>query len=175
MPTKRKNFWVLLTLLALTITGGRWLYRHAPQDLQCDMQRPEMTWHRPHHRHACTPQHDRHKKKRRRCGIATGVYTPGFNEFVRVDQEPQVLNRPLVEAEVPYPAFLLDAGIQGTATARILVDEHGNYQRHQLIHLSHPALRPLCDRQAALLEFTPAMRHGSTVRYWVNVPFSFPQ
>lgn len=171
MPTKTRNFWVLLTLFALLLTGTRWLSRQQPQEMRChSLKLIEVA---PYQQDCDRPAraYPYHKK---RCQSSRSIaYTPAFNEFVRVDREPRPLNQFAVKLKTGYPDYLRDAGVRGTATARILVGEHGQYLRHQVIHLSHPALHALCDRQAEQLEFTPAMRDGQPVRYWVNVPFTF--
>ncbi|MEO1449242.1 MAG: energy transducer TonB, partial [Bacteroidota bacterium] len=64
-------------------------------------------------------------------------------------------------------------GHDAAVVVRVLVDEHGNYLRHKVISSTHPELKRRSDAYASQLVFTPAIRDGRAMRYWVNVPFYY--
>jgi len=98
---------------------------------------------------------------------------PGINEFIYVDQEPAPQNLGELRKAIEYPAEAVEQEIQGTVVARILVNEEGQYVRHELVKDIHPLLSEAVEARLPDLRFTPAMLEGKPLMYWVNLPFPF--
>ena len=98
---------------------------------------------------------------------------PGINELVRVDQEPKPINEEAVKKLIGYPQIAIDAHIQGKVVFRVLVDQYGRIQKYQITNEVHPILSSAVEQHIEKMIFTPAMKDGMPVKYWVNVPFNF--
>lgn len=90
-----------------------------------------------------------------------------------VEIAPQALNYEEVREFVGYPEEARNAGIQGKVVLRVLVDEKGNYMRHEVVDSFHPLLRIPCEVFVPFMRFRPALRQGDLVSCWVTVPFEF--
>ncbi len=98
---------------------------------------------------------------------------PGIEENVEVDRGPGPLNMAEVQRAIGYPQEARDQGIEGMVVARILVDESGNYVRHEWAKAEPALLVEAVEQEIAQLEFTPAQKDGKPVWFWVNLPFNF--
>lgn len=98
---------------------------------------------------------------------------PGIHEYIHVDEEPIPVNLTEVLEKVGYPKEAIDAGVQGRAIVRILVDEEGNYVKHEFMKELHPAISSAINEHVESLTFTPALVNNTQVKYWMNVPFPF--
>lgn len=98
---------------------------------------------------------------------------PGIDEPIEVDNPPQPLNMREIQTEVGYPEQARAEGIEGMVVARILVDEEGNYERHEWVKGEPAILAQAVDEQIAQLSFKPAAKNGKPVKFWVNLPFNF--
>lgn len=98
---------------------------------------------------------------------------PDMNEFVFVDAEPIALNLDSVRSTIGYPDEAINAEAQGTVVARILVDTSGNYVKHEIVRIIHPALALAVATHIDDLRFTPAMSGGKPIMFWTNIPFPF--
>ncbi|WNJ18935.1 energy transducer TonB [Pontibacter sp. G13] len=168
MPDKRRNFWILLTLFALLFTGAKWLDGKQRQHKAKCLSYAS--------KYACAShlkKRAHHRDYKRKCRKRMAIHTPAIDEILYVQKEPIPLNKARIQRKIGYPTYLRDAGIEGAVVARILVDEHGNYLRHQVVSQSHPCLRRRCEKYLHQLQFTPALKDGRPIRYWVNVPFLF--
>ncbi len=99
--------------------------------------------------------------------------TPGINDFVVVDEEPQVLNLREVQEMIGYPAEAVNENIQGYVVVRTLVDEEGKYMQHKVLRSVSPILTSAVETHIHKLRFTPALVGGDVLKFWVNVPFNF--
>lgn len=98
---------------------------------------------------------------------------PDVNAFILGAEEPQPLNMDDVRRLIGYPAVARDANIQGQVVARVLVDKEGNYRKHVIVKTGHPILRDSVEQHLPKLKFTPAMKNGEAILFWVNIPFRF--
>ena len=101
------------------------------------------------------------------------IEEPEFNEFIFAEKEPEALNMEDIQRLIIYPQIARDAGIQGSVVVRILVDEQGRYVKHRVINNPHPILTKAVERELEKLVFSPAIRDGKPMRFWVNIPFNF--
>jgi hypothetical protein len=90
-----------------------------------------------------------------------------------VDQRPQPINYQQVKGWIGYPETAYKSGIQGDVILRILVDERGEYQRHEVVDSFHPLLRIPCEVFTQLMVFKPAMIDGEAVACWAEVAYHF--
>lgn len=149
MPAKKRNFWILLTLLAVILAGARWL-----EFSQLNCQRSH-----------CVST-----------SVDTRTSMPHIDAPADVDREPIAKNIPQVKRGIlySYPCSVRRAGVEGSIVARVLVDEHGEYLRHRVISRTHCGLAHRCERYLSQLEFIPAVRDHHQVAAWTNVELSFP-
>ena len=180
MSSNRRNFWILLTIIAITVGAVRLLQT---QQSNCSVEQEIKR---------CHQQKRKKRKKRKHCDRST-VYQykvtphrscqsrllsqrgqmPSINDFVFVDREAQPLNLDYIRARISYPKIARDASISGTVVMRILVDERGNYMTHKVIAKAHPILSASAEKHVQDIQFSPAIRDGKPVKFWVNVPISF--
>lgn len=107
---------------------------------------------------------------------AMNTFAEGFppvNAFIAADKEPQPLNLQEIKQAIGYPRIARDAGIEGNVVVRVLVDKDGKYLRHQVLNGVHPLLHQVVEQHLNKLKFTPALKNGAPMRFWVNIPFSF--
>ena len=86
---------------------------------------------------------------------------------------PVALNMNEVMQKVVYPPSLREMRMEGKASYRVLVDEDGNYVKHELIRASHPLFDQQCAAQLPALKFKPGKIGPHKVKVWVTVPFKF--
>lgn len=89
---------------------------------------------------------------------------------------PQITNRSeVVEAlEREYPPLLREAGIGGTATVWVFIDENGRVQETRIQESSgDPQLDEAALRVAEIMRFSPALNDGERVPVWVAFPITF--
>jgi len=85
-----------------------------------------------------------------------------------LDSEPE----PVTLAQAKYPAFALDAGIEGTVVLDVLVDETGHLSN---IKVAHPVtgLDQAAVDAAKRSVFKPAMKDGRPVPAWMKMSVTF--
>lgn len=167
MPDKRRNFWILLTIIAIVFAGTKWL--ESKQRTKCSISVAPTAAHSYNVKKKCRKKRER---KRRHCH-SSYTSTPSIDQFIHVQQEPIPTNIDLIRRKIGYPQIAKDAGIEGSVIIRVLVDERGNYQAHKVISQSHPFLGKNCERHIADLTFSPAIKNHRPIKYWVNIPFGF--
>lgn len=107
------------------------------------------------------------------CGALAAQRTPGPDEFVLLDKEPDPLNYPKVASMVEYPKAAYKYLIEGKVLARILVDTSGHYRKHVILKSPHPALEEAVALRLPNLQFKPAEYAGQKRTAWVTLPFEF--
>ncbi len=98
---------------------------------------------------------------------------PDIRTFVSVEEEPKPVNIRDIQKEIGYPQIARDAGIQGNVVARVLVGTEGEYLKHKIIASAHPILMRAVEKHLHKIKFTPAVKEGKQIWFWVNVPFRF--
>ncbi|RMG20559.1 MAG: hypothetical protein D6730_19685 [Bacteroidetes bacterium] len=100
---------------------------------------------------------------------------PGINEFVHVTHKPKRLNYEQICKDIGYPHLARENGIEGKVFVRILIDEKGNYVKHQVMNKEKVSdiLVKAVEAHISKLRFSPAMQEDKAVKYWTNVSFSF--
>ncbi|GAB4427364.1 MAG: hypothetical protein OHK0039_45640 [Bacteroidia bacterium] len=98
---------------------------------------------------------------------------PDIEEFVFVDQEPVAQNLSEVRKTIAYPPAAVERSIEGTVVARILIDTAGRYVRHEIVRMGHPLLSDAVEAHLPDLVFSPAIKDGRPIMYWLNMPFPF--
>jgi protein TonB len=89
-----------------------------------------------------------------------------------VEMAPEAVNLAQVRALINYPLIARDAGIEGRVSVKVLVNEEGRVIKIGSItgpEVFHDEVR----EKIMLLEFTPGLQNGKTVKVWVTVPFNF--
>ena len=173
MHDHRKNFWIFLTAFAMVFTVSKWLYQEQAQssfsNKTCVQKRHK----------TISPKAQRqlryaHQNRRSRCNVSSrSLSAPAIDEFVFVDQEPVVSNMAEMRKLIGNLESPQGSQLQGLVIARILVDKYGKYQRHQILSQTHPTLRARCDQHLRKLTFSPALKNGKPIPYWVNIPLQF--
>ena len=105
-------------------------------------------------------------------GLATPtVLTDTPFEVAPRIQNPEEFRRALRRE---YPPLLRDAGIGGTVTLWLFIEENGEVQEVSMRGSSgHRALDDDALRVAGIMKFTPATNGGEPVRVWVSYPIIF--
>lgn len=172
MSDKKRNFWILLTMIAVILAAGKLIRSNQSH------HSTRVIIKTPAH---CTPPSHRHRdhckkkkrKKKRTCSSYHYSTSPAIDDFVFVNQEPVVLNLKEVRHKIAYP-FHHNRQLDGESiVARVLVDQNGRYLRHRIISQTNTQLRSRCEKFLPSLRFVPAIRDGRAVRYWVNIPMNF--
>jgi len=102
-----------------------------------------------------------------------GEDTPPIEAYTSADQEPKPINLNELRKEIGYPQIARDAKIDGMLVARILIDEKGEYLKHEIIKEAHAILNRAVEKELPKIQMTPALKDGVPVKYWVNIPFNF--
>ena len=169
MPEKRRNFWIMLTVIAVVFATAKWMDSRQTKQCTIEVKHHQTIIHK-EKRKSCKSVT---KRKRRHCKSVTIVRTPAIDDFVFVHKEPIVTNYTTVRERIGYPQLAKEAGINGSVIVRVLVNENGEYQKHKIISQAHPILGRKCETYISDLEFSPAIRDGRNVKFWTNVPFHF--
>jgi len=98
---------------------------------------------------------------------------PKEDQVIAVDVEPKVLNLDSVKRQLIYPIELREKGVQGKVITRLLVNEKGRVVKHVIKETPHKALTESVEILLYNLSFSPAIKDGKPVKYWVTVPFKF--
>lgn len=93
--------------------------------------------------------------------------------YVHLDKEAKPTNLKSITDKIQYPVSLASEGEEGTVLLRVLVDEEGNYRKHQVVSSSNPEFTASAEKNLEDLEFTPAKLHGKAVTSWVFIPVKF--
>ncbi len=97
-------------------------------------------------------------------------------QFVVHTVRPRMLNESEVNRvlEREYPALLKDAGIGGTATVHLFIDEEGIVQ-NQLVKVSsgHTGLDNAALKVVTVARFSPAMNRDKAVAVWIELDVTF--
>ena len=76
--------------------------------------------------------------------------------------------------EREYPPLLRDAGIGGTVTVYLFIDEEGTVQNTRVHTTSgHTSLDEAALRVASVMRFSAAMNRDKKVPVWVSLPITF--
>ena len=100
--------------------------------------------------------------------VTTPPVLPGPDEFVAVEQDPQVLR---MDAPV-YPPLAREAGIEGTVLLRVLVSKEGKVL-NVIVLSGNPMLAEAARIAAFTAQFSPAMQQHKPVPVWVQLPVVF--
>ncbi|EPR71571.1 energy transducer TonB [Cyclobacterium qasimii] len=98
---------------------------------------------------------------------------PDIHAHILVDEEPKPVNFEAIMIAIGYPSKAKDARIEGKVIVRILVGKDGEYMQHSIISNAHPILSDAVASQVKNLQFTPALKEGQAVKFWVTLPFNF--
>lgn len=166
MPESTRRFWTMLTIFAIVFSTARWLESR-------NNEHPRKRCHKEAAARIQKRSCNAMTYQKRHCQSKDIYRTPAIDDFVFVHKEPVAINYLEVNNAIGYPAVAREAGIEGSVIVRVLVDEHGNYLKHKIISQAHPLLGRSCDSFVNNLYFTPAVRDGQPVKFWVNIPFHF--
>ncbi len=100
----------------------------------------------------------------------------GGPRFTPYTVGPSILNRDEVvrAMEKAYPLMLREAGIGGTVTLYLYIDENGVVKDHRIEKSSgHPQLDSAAIEVADVYRFTPALNLDRKTAVWVQFPITF--
>lgn len=86
------------------------------------------------------------------------------------DEEPRPINMGQLAKLIAYPEVAAEAGIEGIVIVRVLVGKAGKYSDHKFIGNAHPLLQNAVERHLHKLIFTPAIKNGKPIPFWINIP-----
>ena len=96
--------------------------------------------------------------------------------FTPMSQQPRLLNRDSVKAAVAnaYPAAMRDAGIGGTVTTWMLLNDAGKVVKFQVQKSSgYPMLDQAALKVVPSMRFSAAELQGRPIAVWIQVPIVF--
>lgn len=99
--------------------------------------------------------------------------TPGVHQYVYVDRKPVAVNLLEVRQKIGYPVSAWRNGVEGIVYCRILVDPEGKPLDYVITRNLHPEIDRRVASYIGELEFEPAIRNDSAVKYWANLGFPF--
>lgn len=108
-------------------------------------------------------------------------------EFVLYTVSPLMLNQPDVERAIQreYPALLKDAGINGTGTIALFIDENGEVKDARLCedaerfcgddsrNFEHVGFKEAALKVATVARFSPAKNRDKAIAVWVKLDVTF--
>ena len=108
-------------------------------------------------------------------------------QFVVMTQTPLMLNQADVERAIEreYPALLKDAGISGTGTIALFIDEEGEVRDARLCedaaqfcgadthNFEHVGFKDAALKVATIARFSPAKNRDKTIAVWVKLDVTF--
>jgi hypothetical protein len=97
---------------------------------------------------------------------------PDSSEFITYEREASTTNLDEIHQRIGYPAIPKDADLDGKFIVRILVDENGNYVRHYVVRMAHPAIMERIEPLVPEFRWIPAEKGGRPVPSWVTLPFT---
>jgi TonB family protein len=98
---------------------------------------------------------------------------PDPNAYIVVDQEPMAINLDQVKMAIGYPSEAKEKEISGKVFVKILLNEEGRYVRHIVLKDPHAILTKAVEAGLPQLQFTPAIKAGKAIPYWMTIPFEF--
>lgn len=184
MSAKSRNSWIILTMIALMITGVSLIKKRHRRVAQCIRMEQQI---RMDMDQEATPRCF-HKRKKRRHGMPSAINRgvqdthplierkqtvpfsqPASHDFYLPDQLPVPQNYDEVRKELKSEY----KGSGDQVVMRLLVNEKGEYVNHEVLQSSNPDLQLVIEPFLPLLHFTPALYKGKAVQAWVNIPFRF--
>lgn len=101
----------------------------------------------------------------------------GTYELSAVEEQPELTNRGEVARQMSrnYPPLLRDAGVTGTVTIRMRVNEDGRVDAESISveNSTHEAFGDAAKRVVERMRFRPAKVGGRAVKVWVTLPVTF--
>lgn len=98
---------------------------------------------------------------------------PRPEDFIFADKEPKPLNLEEVKKMIGYPKEAKDHQIEGNIVMRILVDKKGDSTRYISVKKLHPLLLEAVEEHVFSLKFSPAIKDGEPILFWINISFWF--
>lgn len=101
----------------------------------------------------------------------------GTYELSAVEEQPELSNRSEVARQLSrnYPPLLRDAGVAGSVTIRMRVNEDGRVDAESISieNSTHEAFDDAAKRVVERMRFRPAKVGGRAVKVWVTLPVAF--
>lgn len=185
MTAEKRNFWIILTMIAVLLAAANFLKkrsRHSQNHDRIQFIQSEskscQSWDQNRYNASCKNKaavrkkhreliQCKRKKRKRRHHHETVVSEK--REMFLPDQPPVLKNYESVLDLVVSESV----EVEGIFSARIQVDETGNYVKHEVLRSDHPQITRAVEQHIEELVFVPAKNKGELVTAWVNVPFRF--
>lgn len=104
---------------------------------------------------------------------AAAITEQAPQEPIEMDQNPQPQNLMEVRETIGYPKAAHEEGIEGQVLAKVLIGPEGEYVRHEIVKSDHVLLEDAVVEHLKELTFTPAIKDGQGVNFWITIPFTF--
>ena len=101
--------------------------------------------------------------------IDPSEYTPGFGEFVEVDEEPAIIK----QVKPQYPPIAYSNKIEGQVVVAILVDTDGKVLDTKVVKSSNEIFNEEAVAAVKQWTFKPAILNKKPVKFWYNAPIVF--
>ncbi len=101
--------------------------------------------------------------------IDPSEYTPGFGEFVEVDEDPV----PIKQIDPKYPPIAKDNGIEGVVVVFALVDTDGKVLDTKVVKSSNEIFNEEAVAAIKQWSFKPAIFNKKPLKVWYQIPVNF--
>lgn len=167
MSTRKRNFWILTTFVALGFAVNNWF--DASNSQRCASSYT-YTFHGDTGEEFGYSSYEERweqcQKRKRKCqkrSTCSSMTKPLLTKQAY----------PINKYEVKKAIGPASDGTQGYILMRVKVDENGNYIAHKIMVKGSDALTDACEKHIDKLTFTPAYENGEAVESWVSVSFDF--
>ena len=93
---------------------------------------------------------------------------PAPDDFQIVDQEPKCINLDTLKKGLQFPDSLKQTG--SSIFIKLLINKDGIPIRHIVKRSPHPLITAEFERHIYHLRFTPALKDGQPLLFWVSLP-----
>ena len=95
---------------------------------------------------------------------------PFYNQ---ADTNPLPVNLWCVWDAIGCPKYMKGGGKEGSVKAIVFIDKKGRYKYHSIYEMVQPRLVERVENYISRLQFTPAIKDGKAIEYWMDVSFPF--
>ncbi len=96
-----------------------------------------------------------------------------FSAQAQTEIPPKVVNLTEVYQGIKYPKGAVDEKIEGKVFLKVLVDQEGNYAKHEFGGKSDSRLQNAVADQIDKMQFEAGTKDGKAVNTWITIPINF--
>lgn len=97
-------------------------------------------------------------------------------QFIPYNEAPEPIGGyGVILANLEYPSIAHKAGIEARVVVGVLIDEHGNYVKTQILSTTNAMMGfdEAAQKAVMAVKWKPAKQHDKAVKAWVSIPVRF--